>query len=68
MRLTWKAALILALASSNWAGNDDEGFTNLFDGESLTGWTTTGGRYDGHASWAVEDGVIVGRQGPRGAG
>ncbi len=46
----------------------DDGFTSLFDGTSLTGWTVTGGRYDGHASWEVQDGVIVGTQGPNGAG
>lgn len=33
----------------------------LFDGSSLKGWVTTGGRYDGDAAWSVEDGVIVGR-------
>ena len=31
----------------------------LFDGTSLDGWTTKGGRYDGGAVWTVEDGVIV---------
>lgn len=36
----------------------------LFDGESLSGWTTVGGRYDGDASWTVEEGVLTGRQGP----
>ena len=40
----------------------------LFDGKTLKGWVTTGGRYDGHAVWTVEDGAIVGRQGERGAG
>ncbi|MCB9913914.1 MAG: DUF1080 domain-containing protein [Planctomycetes bacterium] len=47
------------------AGPDD---VRLFDGESLTGWTTQGGRYDGHASWTVEDGVLTGRQGPQKSG
>jgi thiamine biosynthesis lipoprotein len=40
----------------------------LFDGESLAGWTTVGGRYDGEARWSVEDGAITGRTGPDGAG
>ena len=40
----------------------------LFDGTSLDGWTTKGGRYDGGAVWTVEDGVIVGREGPNHAG
>lgn len=40
----------------------------LFDGETLEGWTTRGGRYDGNARWSVEEGAIVGRQGPEKAG
>ena len=36
---------------------------SLFDGRSLKGWTTTGGRYDGAARWSVEDGALVGRVG-----
>jgi hypothetical protein len=40
----------------------------LFDGESLAGWTTTGGRYDGTAVWSVEDGCLTGRTGPNGEG
>lgn len=34
----------------------------LFDGQSLDGWTTRGGRYDGDAAWTIEDGVLVGRE------
>ena len=41
---------------------------SLFDGESLAGWVTKGGRYDGDALWTVEDGAIVGRQGAGRAG
>lgn len=37
---------------------------SLFDGASLDGWVTEGGRYDGTARWVVEDGAITGRQGP----
>lgn len=33
----------------------------IFDGKTLDGWVTTGGRYDGDAAWTVEDGAIVGR-------
>jgi hypothetical protein len=40
----------------------------LFDGRSLQGWVTRGGHYDGNARWSVEDGCIVGRQGPNGEG
>ena len=45
-----------------------EGATKLFDGRSLRGWTSHGGRYDGKARWSVEDGCIVGQVGPRGEG
>lgn len=34
----------------------------IFDGRSLAGWTTRGGRYDGNAKWTVDDGALVGRQ------
>jgi 3-keto-disaccharide hydrolase len=40
----------------------------LFDGASLRGWVTKGGRYDGDALWTVEDGAITGRQRPTGEG
>ncbi len=40
----------------------------LFDGASLEGWQTTGGRYDGKARWYVEDGAIVGEEGENHAG
>ena len=45
-----------------------DGWTSLFDGRSLDGWVTRGGRYDGDAAWSVEDGVLTGREGPGGAG
>ena len=35
------------------------GFTKLFNGKDLTGWEATGG-----AAWSVEDGQLVGTQGP----
>jgi hypothetical protein len=59
---------ILALLPTLTPGDVEEGFVPLFDGHSLTGWVTRGGRYDGNANWTVEDGCIVGRQGPDGAG
>ena len=40
----------------------------LFDGKSLDGWVTKGGRYDGNAAWTVEDGAITGRVGAKGEG
>ena len=47
---------------------DASAFVQIFDGASLSGWVTRGGRYDGNARWSVEDGCIVGRQGPGGEG
>tara|TARA_R110002096_G_scaffold51516_9_gene134732 strand:+ start:2614 stop:3924 length:1311 start_codon:yes stop_codon:yes gene_type:complete len=41
---------------------------SLFDGRTLAGWTTTGGRYDGTAVWLVEDGAITGRRDAHGGG
>jgi hypothetical protein len=40
----------------------------VFDGKTLEGWTTTGGRYDGPAPWVVESGAITGRRAENGAG
>lgn len=39
----------------------DPDYRPLFDGKTLDGWVTTGGRYDGDAAWTVENGEIVGR-------
>ncbi len=40
---------------------DANGWTSLFDGKTLNGW-----KVEGKATWRVEDGAIVGRQGPGG--
>ena len=40
----------------------------LFDGKTLEGWTDEEGPHSGDAKWTVEDGIIVGRQGPNGEG
>lgn len=50
-----------ACSSSRKNSPGDEDYRDLFDGKSLTGWVTSGGRYDGDAAWTVEDGEIVGR-------
>lgn len=50
------------------SSSTDTPTTAIFDGKSLDGWTTTGGRYDGTARWSVEDGAIVGRSGPKQTG
>jgi hypothetical protein len=60
--------LALAPARAQAAATVEPGFASLFDGRSLAGWVTRGGRYDGDARWSVEDGCIVGRQGPSGEG
>ena len=36
-----------------------DGFEKLFNGEDLTGWETSG-----DAAWSVEDGLLLGQQGP----
>ena len=50
--------MLLSLASAGESG----GWISLFDGKTLDGW-----RAEGHAAWAVQDGAIVGRQGPNNA-
>ena len=47
---------------------DDSGFDSLFDGKTLEGWVTQGGRYDGKAEWTVVHSAITGRQNADGAG
>lgn len=47
---------------------DDPRTIALFDGKTLDGWVTKGGRYDGNASWTVEDGCITGRVNEKGEG
>ena len=43
-------------------GDDNAGFVPLFNGKDLSGWKTKG-----KASWSVEDGVLVGKQGENNA-
>jgi hypothetical protein len=61
---------MLLIASLAFAAlpQTEPGYTPLFDGRTLAGWTERGGRYDGDADWRVEDGCLVGRQGPNGEG
>ena len=61
-------SLLAAFALASALPQDEPGFRALFDGTSLAGWVTRGGRYDGAAHWSVEDGCIVGRQGEGGVG
>src|SRR2546427_143061 len=52
------------------AAADPEGYIQLFDGKSLSGWHKNPQKI-GHGtggSWKVEDGAIVGEQDPPGSG
>jgi hypothetical protein len=51
---TLAAPALPRLAAADWV--------SLFDGKTLTGWDI-----HGSASWLVDDGCLVGRQGPGGA-
>ena len=62
------APVASACAQSQADSSYGDGWVSLFDGKSLKGWTTVGGRYDGQARWEVEDGCLVGREGPGRAG
>jgi len=48
----WSMVIGALLASSASSAEPEEGFTSLFDGKTLAGWTTAPGAY------AVEDGAI----------
>ncbi len=61
------AAAVLALAGCRQspekpaptAAVAETGFAKIFNGKDLTGWET-----DGNARWVVENGLLVGSQGP----
>ncbi len=53
--------LLLAACDAHEVLAADPQSRPIFDGKTLDGWVTTGGRYDGPAEWTVEDGEIVGR-------
>ena len=58
LRLTLVALAGALLSTACSPGEDpEEGFVSLLDGETLAGWVQRGGK----ATYAVEDGVIVGR-------
>ena len=50
----------LAVIAAASAGDVEPGFTPIFDGETLDGWTQKGGE----AEYTVEDGMIVGKAVP----
>jgi 3-keto-disaccharide hydrolase len=62
-----RLVFLFALAALGALPAPDE-VTQLFDGKTLNGWITSGGHYDGHASWTIEDGALTGRQGENGEG
>jgi hypothetical protein len=62
------ASLTSLAASCGTTGEPADGWVTLFDGQSLDGWVTSGGRYDGAAAWGIEDGALTGREGPGGEG
>ena len=72
MKRLWILPALAVLAApvvlQEMTRESDGGWVPLFDGVSLEGWTDRGGPHVGDAKWTVEDGVIVGRQGPTGGG
>ena len=54
------ACLLAGQPSRAFAG-DDEGFVRLFNGRNFDGWDVHAGD---KSFWAVEEGLIVRRQGP----
>ena len=66
MRTTLLVSLLCLTACR--APQSEGGAKRLFDGETLTGWVTSGGHYDGDAAWTVENGAITGRRNARGEG
>lgn len=59
-----------ALAPAGQAAGEEEGFTPLFDGKTLSGWEPHDGMPPLHRAgrWWVEDGVLFGMQDPPGKG
>lgn len=55
MNFVSRSLLLLSLASLSHA---DEGFTSLFDGETLTGWTNNAGKVVEEGKWIAEEGIL----------
>ncbi len=62
--------ILSACASGSQTGTAEEGYTSLFDGQSLDGWRRheTVPASDVGGKWEVADGVLVGDQDPPGRG
>jgi len=54
--------VLTAVCGGSFAADSAEGWTPLFNGKDLTGWQP-----EGKAVWKVEDGCLVGVQGPNAA-
>lgn len=64
LKLVMKTTLMVGCLAALTAANGDGGkWISLSDGKTLNGW-----KAEGNANWSVQDGAIVGRQGPGGAG
>lgn len=60
-RWTWAVAALIGAAACCGCNSGGK-CVELFNGRDLTGWQA-----EGNATWTVEDGAIVGRQGPNNA-
>jgi Domain of Unknown Function (DUF1080) len=58
MRRSSVLAFVYAMALATGKADDGAGFVPLFDGESLSGWTSIGSKA---GNWRVEDGLLVTR-------
>src|SRR5262245_2862726 len=56
MKYILTAIVLISLTTKFYSQDTKAGWTNLFDGKSLQGWTLVAGTAD----YRVEDGVIVG--------
>ncbi len=55
MKHTIRSLAFLTLVSTGYA---DDGFTNLFDGETLNGWTNAAGKPVEEGGWVAEGGIL----------
>lgn len=53
----WAGLSVSSLRAEPPGGADEEGWINLFDGETLDGWIPTGDQ----GAWTAKDGMLVGR-------
>ena len=55
MKHAIRSLAFLTLASTGFA---DDGFTKIFDGETLAGWTNAAGKPVEEGGWVAEDGIL----------